>query len=55
MHKPRAACYNARIRDIERLNRVAAIFIEYFRERQTLEGVRFVNPFAPGFQLRDWT
>lgn len=49
-----ATCYNALIWATACLDRVAAIFIKYFCEGQMLEGVRFVNPFAPGFQLRDW-
>lgn len=37
-----------------RLNQVTTIFSEDFSDGQTLEGVRFVNPFTEGFRLEDW-
>ncbi len=37
-----------------RLNQVTTVFSEGFSDGQTLEGVRFVNPFAPGFRMEDW-
>jgi len=37
-----------------RLNQVPVIFSEDFASNSVLEGVRFVNPFAPDFSLEDW-
>ena len=34
--------------------RDAVIFSEDFSDGQTLEGVRFANPFAESFRLADW-
>lgn len=48
------AYYDAQVWAAARLNQVATIFSEDFSHRQMLEGVRFVNPFAPGFRVEDW-
>ena len=48
------AYYDAQIWAVARLNQVTTIFSEDFRDGQVLEGVRFVNPFAPDFNLEDW-
>ena len=48
------AYYDAQIWAAARLNQVTIVFSEDFSDGQTLEGVRFVNPFAPGFRLQDW-
>jgi predicted nucleic acid-binding protein len=48
------AYYDAQIWAIARLNQVNTIFTEDFSDRQVLEGVRFVNPFAEGFRMEDW-
>src|SRR5216684_1486101 len=37
-----------------RLNQVPAIFTENFNIGATIEGVRFVNPFAADFQTGEW-
>ena len=37
-----------------RLNQVPVIFTEDFNIGATIEGVRFINPFAAGFGLQDW-
>jgi predicted nucleic acid-binding protein len=37
-----------------RLNQIPVIFSEDFRAGAVFEGVRYVNPFAQGFQLQDW-
>ena len=37
-----------------RLNQIPVIFTEDFDVGATIEGIRFVNPFAAGFQLSDW-
>ncbi len=38
-----------------RLNQINVFFSENFQDGQMLEGVRFVNPFAPQFSLDRWT
>jgi predicted nucleic acid-binding protein len=48
------AYYDAQIWAAARLNQVTTVFSEDFSDGQTLEGVRFVNPFASGFRLEDW-
>lgn len=48
------AYYDAQIWATAKLNQVPAIFSEDFNNGSTLEGVRFVNPFAPAFNLNDW-
>ncbi len=48
------AYYDAQIWAAARLNQVTVVFSEDFSDGQTLEGVRFANPFAPGFRLEDW-
>jgi predicted nucleic acid-binding protein len=37
-----------------RLNQVPVIFSEDFNSGSALEGVRFINPFAPDFDLNVW-
>jgi len=48
------AYYDAQIWAAARLNQVSLIFSEDFSDGQTLEGVRFINPFAADFKLEDW-
>jgi predicted nucleic acid-binding protein len=48
------AYYDAQIWATARLNGVPVIFSEDFQTGRTLEGVRFVNPFADDFQLDEW-
>jgi predicted nucleic acid-binding protein len=48
------AYYDAQIWATARLNQIPLIFSEDFQDGQTLEGVRFVNPFSAQFELRDW-
>jgi predicted nucleic acid-binding protein len=43
--------YDAQIWAVARLNQVGVVFSEDFRDGQTLEGVRFVNPFSPNFHF----
>jgi predicted nucleic acid-binding protein len=50
----RMAYYDAQIWAAARLNMVPLIFSEDFLDGQTLEGVRFINPFAKNFKLEDW-
>ncbi|MEW5871571.1 MAG: PIN domain-containing protein [Chloroflexota bacterium] len=49
------AYYDAQIWAAARLNQVAVIFSEDFSDGQTLEGVRFANPFGDSFRVQDWT
>jgi len=37
------------------LNQIPVVFSEDFSDGQTIEGVRFVNPFADDFVLENWT
>ena len=48
------AYWDAQIWAAARLNQISAIFSEDFNVGATLEGVRFVNPFAPTFTLDAW-
>ncbi|HLF25364.1 MAG TPA: PIN domain-containing protein [Anaerolineae bacterium] len=48
------AYYDAQIWAAARLNQVAVVFSEDFNTGATLEGVRFVNPFAANFALEVW-
>jgi predicted nucleic acid-binding protein len=46
--------FDAQLWGCAKLNQVPFIFSEDFQDGQTLEGVRFVNPFAQTFQLEKW-
>ena len=46
--------YDAQIWASARLNQVSVIFSEDFQDGQTLEGIRFVNPFADKFAMEKW-
>ncbi len=46
--------YDAQVWATARLNQVPLIFSEDFNSDATLEGVRFINPFAPDFVLENW-
>ncbi|MCJ7641281.1 MAG: PIN domain-containing protein [Desulfobacterales bacterium] len=46
--------YDAQIWAAARLNQVPLVFSEDFQDANVLEGVRFVNPFTPGFVLESW-
>jgi predicted nucleic acid-binding protein len=48
------AYYDAQIWAAARLNQISVIFSEDFQDGQILEGVRFINPFAPQFELDLW-
>jgi predicted nucleic acid-binding protein len=49
----RLAFWDAQLWATARLNQIPTIFSEDFASR-VLEGVRFVNPFAAGFDLEAW-
>jgi predicted nucleic acid-binding protein len=46
--------YDAQIWACAKLNQIPIIFSEDFQDGQTLEGVRFVNPFVETFELEKW-
>jgi predicted nucleic acid-binding protein len=46
--------YDAQVWATARLNQVLIVFSEDFQHNQVLEGVRFVNPFAPDFSLENF-
>ncbi len=46
--------YDAQIWASARLNQVPVIFSEDFQDGQTLEGIRFVNPFTDEFVIDEW-
>ena len=48
------AYYDAQIWAAARLNQVPLVFSEDFQDGLTLEGIRFVNPFAEGFEVEEW-
>ena len=48
------AYYDSQIWAAARLNQIPVIFSEDFQDGQILEGVRFINPFAPQFKLDLW-
>ena len=48
------AYFDAQIWACAKLHEIPLIFSEDFQDGQTLEGVRFVNPFAENFELEKW-
>jgi predicted nucleic acid-binding protein len=48
------AYYAAQIWATAKLNQIPVIFSEDFNSGASIEGVRFVNPFATTFTLDDW-
>ncbi len=48
------AYYDAQLWACAKLNQIPIIFSEDFQDGQTIEGVRFVNPFTETFQLEKW-
>lgn len=46
--------YDAQIWAAARMNQVPFIFSEDFQDGLSLDGVKFVNPFADRFELEDW-
>lgn len=46
--------YDAQIWAVARLNQTQIVFSEDFQHGQSLEGVRFINPFQPSFDLMAW-
>lgn len=50
----RLSYYDAQIWATARLNQVPTIFTEDFQSGRRLEGVQFLNPLEPGFDLARW-
>jgi predicted nucleic acid-binding protein len=48
------AYYDAQVWAAARLNQTPRVFSEDFQDGLTLEGIRFVNPFAEGFDVEEW-
>ena len=46
--------HDAQIWATARLNQAPLVLSEDFQDGQVLEGVRFVNPFTPDFDLDNW-
>jgi predicted nucleic acid-binding protein len=46
--------YDAQIWAAARLNQVPVVFSEDFQDGMILEGVKFVDPFAPQFEIDQW-
>ena len=51
----RLAYWDAQVWASARLNQIPTVFSENFGGRSILQGVRFVNPFAAGFDIAAWT
>ena len=47
----RLSYWDAQLWATARLNQIEIVLTEDFEHGRTLDGVRFLNPFAPGFQL----
>lgn len=50
----RLSYYDAQIWATARLNQAPVVFSEDFQHGQVLEGVQFINPFAPDFDMDAW-
>jgi predicted nucleic acid-binding protein len=46
--------WDAQVWAVARLNQIVMVLSEDFSSGAVLEGVRFVNPFAPNFNLAPW-
>jgi predicted nucleic acid-binding protein len=45
---------DAQIWAVASLNQIPVVFSEDFQDGMEIEGVRFVNPFTPAFDLAEW-
>jgi len=46
--------WDAQIWATARLNQISVVLSEDFTDGAVIEGVRFVNPFAEGFEIEEW-
>jgi predicted nucleic acid-binding protein len=54
VHDHQLNFWDAQLWAIARLNQIPLLFSEDFRDGVVMEGVRFVNPFSPGFDAEAW-
>ena len=54
MREHQLSYWDAQIWAAARLNQVPVVFSEDFRAGVSLEGVRFVNPFAADCRVDEW-
>lgn len=54
MRDHRFSLWGAPIWAVARLNQIPTVFSEDFASGSVIEGVRFVNPFAPDFRSEGW-
>ena len=45
---------DAQLWALAKLNQIPVVFSEDFRVGSSLEGIRFINPFAEKFKIEDW-
>ena len=50
----RMSYYDAQLWATARLNQISTIFTEDFEHGRRVEGVQFLNPLLPGFDLEPW-
>jgi len=50
----RLVYYDAQIWATARVNEVSVIFSEDFQDHTSIEGITFLNPFLPEFNIEDW-
>lgn len=46
--------WDAQIWATARLNQITTVMSEDFNPGAVIEGIRFINPFAPAFQIAEW-
>ena len=54
LRQHRLSYFDAQIWATARLNQVTTVFTEDFEDGRRLEGVQFVNPLVPGFDIEPW-
>jgi predicted nucleic acid-binding protein len=55
VHEHQLSYFDAQIWATARLNQVSTIFTEDFTSGRRVEGVQFLNPLLPGFDLTRWS
>jgi predicted nucleic acid-binding protein len=55
VHEHQLSYFDAQIWATARLNQVPTIFTEDFTSGRRVEGVQFLNPLLPGFDLARWS
>lgn len=54
VHEHQLSYFDAQVWATARLNQIPILFSEDFQDGQILEGVQFINPFSPEFDLAAW-